>query len=952
MKTLIDLYNEHTGKVSDKWALYLSEYDRLFTPYRDAPISMLEIGIQNGGSLEIWSQYFSNAEKFVGCDINPDCQNLSYQDSRISVVVGDATQQETQSKIFEKCKTYDLIIEDGSHTSSDIVKTFAKYFDAVKDGGLFIAEDLHCSYWKEYEGGIFHPYSSINFFKLLADFVNHEHWGVIRPRSELIKGFKEKYKIDIAEHVLEKIHSVEFLNSICIVRKSSSSTLGKRVIAGNNESVVSGHLGISGTKIIPPQQILNNWSILDRSPLESYEGFVNEIKYLNGVIESEQAQVARLAHDINALKNSRSWKYTSGLRKTSSAAIYVKRAPHFLSHALKVHGGYAGLARKTVAVVRREGIKGLIRSLSGTPINSPVITESGELVARNDYRAWIRLHDSLDENTIRRIQDQINAFPRKPKISVVMPVFNAPLTFLEEAIRSVQSQLYEHWELCIADDASTDHRIRSLLESFAQQDARIKVTFRAENGHISAASNSALALATGEFVALLDNDDILPPHALFQIAKTINENPSAALIYSDEDKIDEAGLRYDPYFKCDLNYELLLAQNMICHLGVYRHDILKEIGGFRLGFEGAQDYDLVLRFIEKIQFSQVIHIPKVLYHWRAIPGSTALDSGEKSYAAEAARKAIVEHLVRTGRKAEVFPAPEIPSLNRVRYSLPDELPLVSIIIPTKDRADILSMCLDSLLNKTTYPNFEIVIVDNGSIEEDTKQLLSRQPPERVRVIRDDSPFNYSRLNNLAVLQAKGEFICLMNNDIEIISPDWLEEMLSFATQSEIGCVGARLWYPNGRLQHGGVVLGIGGVAGHSHKHLAKSSAGYFGRAVLHQSMSAVTAACLLVKREIYEQVGGLDEALAVAFNDVDFCLKVRESGFRNVWTPYAEMTHHESVSRGHEDTPEKQRRFRQEIYKILERWGNALASDPAYSPNLTLIYEDFSYSWDRRKKAN
>jgi GT2 family glycosyltransferase len=336
----------------------------------------------------------------------------------------------------------------------------------------------------------------------------------------------------------------------------------------------------------------------------------------------------------------------------------------------------------------------------------------------------------------------------------------------------------------------------------------------------------------------------------------------------------------------------------------------------------------------------------VLYHWRAIPGSTALASDEKNYAAVAARKAIQEHLQRTGRGGTVTAAPEAPALNRVRYPLPIELPLVSIIIPTRDRADILGVCLESVLQKTSYPHFEIIVVDNGSVEAKTQQLLDRQPKDKVRVVRDDAPFNYSRLNNLAVQAAKGEVVCLMNNDIEVLTPDWLEEMLSFALQPDIGCVGARLWYPgNGGLQHGGVILGIGGIAGHSHKYLPRRHSGYLGRAVLHQSFSAVTAACLLVRREIWEKVQGLDESFAVAFNDVDFCLRVRETGYRNVWTPYAEMIHHESVSRGPEDNPEKVARFQGEIKRMHERWGDALSSDPAYSVNLTYVHEDFSLGW-------
>lgn len=963
MKTLLDLYKSHTGKVSDKWALYLREYDRLFAPYREQAIAMLEIGVQNGGSLEIWSQFFPNAQKFVGCDINPDCAKLTYADPRIAVIVGDATMPETQAQVLAQSASFDLIIEDGSHTSSDIVKAFARYFPALKTGGLFVAEDLHCSYWQDYDGGIFHPYSSITFFKHLADMVNHEHWGVVKSRTELIAGFKQVLNVDFDETLLGQISSVEFVNSICVVRKSdlSMNCLGGRIIAGKTESVVGGHLYIAGTELKAPAQTVNIWSNLVRPPAESYQDQIDAINMGKDLIAQQNAVVEQLRSDVHAkhieldnlnhlvaeMQSSRSWRYTSVLRKAGSLARPVVRLLRRVKSSARLNGGYVELGFKVFTLLRQEGWQGIRFRLSDVKSSAPVVTSGGQAVDRNDYQTWIKLYDSLDARSIERIQAEIASFEKCPKISVVMPVYNAPLEFLKQAIESVQAQLYPHWELCIADDASTDAGIRPMLESFAKADPRIKVVFREQNGHISAASNSALELASGDFVALLDNDDLLPSHALYHVAKTILAKPNAALIYSDEDKINTAGHRYDAYFKCDLNYELLLAQNMICHLGVYRRALIEKIGGFREGFEGAQDYDLTLRVLEQVQPAQVVHIPKVLYHWRAIPGSTALAADEKNYAAVAARKAIEEHLQRTGRGGTVTAAPEAPALNRVRYALPLHLPLVSIIIPTRDRSDILGVCLESVLKKTSYPHFEIIVVDNGSVEKETQQLLASQPQGKVRVVRDDAPFNYSRLNNLAVKAAKGEVVCLMNNDIEVLTTEWLEEMLSFALQADIGCVGARLWYPGqGGLQHGGVVLGVGGIAGHSHKCLPRHQSGYFGRAVLHQSFSAVTAACLVVRREIWEQVEGLDESFAVAFNDVDFCLRVRDAGYRNVWTPYAEMIHHESLSRGEEDSPEKVTRFQGEIERMQKRWGNVLHQDPAYSPNLTNVYEDFSLRWN------
>jgi GT2 family glycosyltransferase len=564
---------------------------------------------------------------------------------------------------------------------------------------------------------------------------------------------------------------------------------------------------------------------------------------------------------------------------------------------------------------------------------------------RNDYQTWIRLYDQLDESQEAIIRNEIDGMTSQPKISIIMLLNDAPLNDIRETIESLCGQWYQNWELCIAVDTSAGNATLSLLQDYANQDARINVVATPLKDALSAAANRGLDLALGDYVALIGNADVLPPQALFYIAQAIASHPEAAMIFSDEDKISQSGVRYDPWFKCELNYELLLSQNAIGHLTVYRRDLIKDLEGFRVGFESAQDYDLALRALERIDATQVIHIPRILYHQRTRPRQTAA-------ATEAARRAVADHLVRTDRGGVVEPVPEAPQYNRVRYPLPPALPLVSIIIPTRDRANLLGMCLDSLLAKTTYTHYEIIIVDNGSVEASTQALFARLPKDRISIIHDDAPFNYSRLNNLAVAQAKGDVICLMNNDIEIFTPDWMQEMLSYASQPDIGCVGARLWFPDGRLQHAGVITGLGGVAGHPNKFFPRGYSGYFGRAVLAQSMSAVTAACLMVCREIWEKVQGLDENLAVAFNDVDFCLRIRAAGYRNVWTPFAEMIHHESASRGDETTPEKQERYLKEIEQMKSRWGDLLNNDPAYNPNLTLAHDDFSLAWPPRNGCN
>ncbi len=450
---------------------------------------------------------------------------------------------------------------------------------------------------------------------------------------------------------------------------------------------------------------------------------------------------------------------------------------------------------------------------------------------------------------------------------------------------------------------------------------------------------------------MLDHDDRLHPHALHFAAEAIAANPHVSLIYSDEDKIDENNNRYEPYFKCDYNYELLLAHNMICHLTVLRRSLVNELGGFRRGFEGAQDYDLALRAIDKVGSAQVLHLPRVLYHWRAHRGSTASSSDAKPYAAEAARRAIAEHLRRRGVIGTVVAAPEGQGVHRVRYTLPDPAPKVSIVICTRDRADLLAPCVDSIVGRSTYRNYEVVIVDNGSTEDATFRLFDRLPSERFRVLRDESDFNFSALNNRAVQATDGEYICLLNNDIEIVTADWIEEMLSFSMQPDVGAVGARLWYPAGGLQHAGVILGLGGIARHIHRNLKRGELGYFGRAALHQSFSAVTGAALMIKKSIYLEVGGLDEQFKVTFNDIDFCLRVREAGYRNVWTPYAEMIHHESATRGLETTPQKTAQAERESMLMASRWGDLLNKDPAYSLNLSIETEDLRIAWPPRTDA-
>ena len=449
------------------------------------------------------------------------------------------------------------------------------------------------------------------------------------------------------------------------------------------------------------------------------------------------------------------------------------------------------------------------------------------------------------------------------------------------------------------------------------------------------ASNEALRSADGEFVTFLDHDDELHVHALAAIIAKLNENPSLDLIYTDEDKIDEMGNRYDPFFKPNWNPDLLFSQNYICHLAVYRRSLLTKISGLRKGFEGAQDYDLALRVTELT--SKIGHVEHVLYHWRSIPGSTALSGDQKSYTTTAACKAIEDAIFRRGIDAYVTENNIIGMYHRVVYRLDRPGPLVSIIIPIRDKVHLLETCLDGLLNNTKYTNFEILIVDNDSEEQQTHRYLKKVKSTRIKILHFPGQFNYAAINNFAVSKASGEIILLLNNDSEVIYGDWLEELVSHAIRPGVGAVGGRLYFPDDTIQHDGIIVGIGGVAGYAHPGLPRSESGQFGRGAVTQNCSAVTAAALAIRKSVYLKIGGLDEKnLAVAFNDVDFCLRVMEAGYRNVYTPFAELYHHESVSRGPDTDPRKARRFEREALYMKDRWGAAIDDDVCYNPNLSL----------------
>jgi GT2 family glycosyltransferase len=529
-----------------------------------------------------------------------------------------------------------------------------------------------------------------------------------------------------------------------------------------------------------------------------------------------------------------------------------------------------------------------------------------------------------------------------PRISVVMPVHNPVEAHLRRAIESVLEQRYRNWELCVADDASDRPFVRAVIAEYQARDDRVKAVFCDNHGHISATTNRALELAGGEFIAFLDHDDELSPHALSEVADALRQQTDLDIVYSDEDFIDPGGNRCSPHFKSDWNPYLLYSHNYVTHLCVYRRTLVTRAGGLRVGVEGAQDYDLLLRCSRLASPSRIRHIPKVLYHWRLSEASTSVNAGRKRYTHAAGAKALQDYFAGSGTPVTVSSA-GLDNFYRVDFEASAPPPLVTLIVPTRDQVGLLESCVDGLLNRTGYRCIEILIVDNGSVEAATLRYLEAiENNELVRVLRFDEPFNFARICNFAATHANGELLGFLNNDIDVIDAGWLDEMVMLARRPDVGCVGAKLLYQDGMIQHAGVILGLGGYAAHAHRCFPRDHGGYFGRLKVRQNVSAVTGACLVVRKAVYQQVGGMDEKLTVAYNDVDFCLKVREAGFLNVFTPFATLYHFESKTRGYEDTPEKQARFQREKDYLAKKWGDRLRLDPYYNPNLTHAREDFS----------
>lgn len=593
----------------------------------------------------------------------------------------------------------------------------------------------------------------------------------------------------------------------------------------------------------------------------------------------------------------------------------------------------------------QHGIKGRIRRLQHAKSIKEFWLEEKYLDCEPDEKRYAIWYDKNYPGMIERMKEKTTHFALHPKFSIIVPLYHTPTNFLTDMVNSVKRQTYENWELCMANGSPEDEALDAQVKGLMSGEPRIKYVKLKENLGIAGNTNEALALATGSYTALLDHDDFLAPNALFEFVKVINEKGDADCLYSDEDKVDQDGkFHYFPHFKSDYNPDLLHTNNYICHFFAAKTSIIKKVGGFRPNFDGAQDFDLVLRCIDESKV--IVHVPKILYSWRCHKGSTSANTDSKDYAFEAGKRALQEYYDRHGIEAKVETT-SLPGYYKTTY-LYRERPLVTIIIPNKDHTEDLDRCVKSLLAQQAYTNFEILIVENNSEEAETfayyEKLKKLDPRIHVETWKanDDgrhskkAGFNYAAIQNFAAKKANGEFLLLLNNDTEVIDPDFLISMVGYGRRKEVGAVGAKLLYENDTVQHAGVIVGVEGVAFHQFLESPQHDPGYMGRASFSQDVSAVTGACLLIRKDVYEEVGGMDEHLAVSYNDVDLCLKLREKGYLVVYDAFAHLHHYESRSRGYEDSPEKQARLAREAEYMKNKWKHVMGSDPYYNKNLSL----------------
>lgn len=741
---------------------------------------------------------------------------------------------------------------------------------------------------------------------------------------------RDFYKIQQKQAYFDPQKNTELLNSLKYQTELNEqlNAINISVNSANNElSTANDELHSINSKLNQANENLsaanNQLTELNKSLNDNIDNLNGHIRNLDSTIHELNTQVFNYSSQLFEIQNSFFWRLTTPFRKTVDKVKNFAKSHERLLLLLIYSKGFL-----------RGGFKSAKKRVDDYLKYKVQINKIAER-----YDNCLTLH--VPEDVCKEHKNF--KFTKNILFSVIVPLYNTPLDFLEQMIKSVELQTYENWELCLADGSDSKHsEVRKFCLKKAKTDSRIKYKKLSENKGISENTNECIKMATGDYIALFDHDDILDPTALFEYAKVICEE-DADFIYCDEDKFDKFGGKlYDANFKPDFAIDNLRANNYICHFTVFEKSLLEQCGMFRKEFDGSQDHDIILRLTEKAK--KIIHIPKVLYHWRVSAASVASDPYAKPYTIEAGIKAVSEHLERVGLKGSVESSKIHPNIYRVKYDIIGN-PLVSIIIPNYNHVEDLSRCINSIIKLSTYKNYEIIIVENNSNKETFEYYETLKNYDNIKVVVYDREggFNYSAINNFGVKYAKGEHYILLNNDIEIITPEWIEEMLMYSQRADVGAVGAMLYYPNDTIQHAGVTIGVLTLAGHNFKHSQRGNPGYFGRAGYQQNVSAVTAACLMLSAKVYDEVNGLDEQFEVAFNDIDLCMRIRKAGYLIVFTPFAELYHYESVSRGDDSSPEKRARFVSEVSRFQTRWKKELdAGDPYYNPNLTLEREDFS----------
>lgn len=995
--TLATLYSSHQGKLSDKWSSYIPIYERLFFELKERPLRILEIGIQNGGSLEIWAEYFQRATDIVGCDINEECRKLTYDDLRIRVVVGDANVDEVEEVVASYSSKFDLIIDDGSHRSGDIIRSFARYFPRLADGGLFIVEDLHCSYWAEFEGGLFHPASSIAFFKRLADVVNHEHWGLPDARRVLLESFTRTHGVAFDEELLGHIHAIEFLNSVCVIRKKTpaENRLGTRVISGQEAIVDAGPLALHGSGSLRPDQSGNAWSKVTPLPEDEFAALrvstrdleaalaaraaelrdarkaalyadirsnvvQSHVHQLRGKLSEGAREVQQLFEALQTLRthagtlesvlnhrqsqvdellNSTSWRVTKPLRWVGLQKRRVARAAKLLPALSQRAGGLSNLVRRGAQVLSESGLRGVRNSIRAVEVEelglasspAPDTFTSGsdpfEDIARQIYAS------QQAEFAPREIFESISRFDKKPMISVIMPVYKTPVQWLRRAIESLQEQFYDNWELCAVDDCSPTADQRKILEQYARNDPRVRYRILGRNSGIAAASNAGLEMAQGEFIALLDHDDELPGDALFWVVDAINKNPRVDFIYTDECKIDDTSERRlsDFIFKPDWSPEILFNSMLTGHLTVYKKDAVDAMGGFRSQYNFSQDYDLALRMAEVAR--EIVHIERVLYLWRSIPGSAA--SGGKDFARESNIAALGDAMVRRGIPGQAI---ALPHANYVSVVVPTTVK-VSIVIPS-DSFKNLKLALDAILEKTEYPNYEVVVVCNGPLAEQLEGEFRNSP--QIIFLPYNKKYNFSDKCNEGARAASGEIVVFYNDDVFPAQPDWIEKLIEYLYVSGVGGVSPKLLHEDETIQYAGMISGTPGLCGTAYNNIPREANDSFLSMHKHvRNVSILSGACCALRTEVFWRIGGFDAINTPdGHSDMDLSYKLLAAGYRCVYTPHAVLYHIGNHSWG-----AKSVKYKADIY-VLKRWGAYVSRDPNFTDSMKkVLYRDFRFDY-------